>query len=230
MTEIQKKLFELSDSDYKKFQSSLVPTVNADTIIGVRVPALRKYAKELNKNEAEEKKFLNSLPHKFYEENLLHGFLLEFIKDFQTAAEAVNGFLPYIDNWAVCDTCHPKIFKKHTKEFFPYIKKWIKSPHTYTIRYAVGMLMTFYLEDDFNAEHLQMILKIKSEEYYVNMMRAWYLATALAKQWDATIKIIEEKKLDPWTHNKTIQKSTESFRITDEQKKYLKTLKISAAK
>lgn len=229
MTEIQKKLFELLDSNYKKFQSSLIPTIDSETVIGVRVPALRKYAKELKEDTTKTQEFLNTLPHKYYEENLLHGFLLEFIKDFETAAESVDKFLPYIDNWAVCDTCHPKIFRKHTKDFFPWIKKWIKSPHTYTVRYAVGMLMTFYLEESFNADHLKMVVQIKNNDYYVNMMRAWYFATALAKQWNETIKILEEKRMDPWTHNKTIQKSVESFRITDDQKKYLKKLKISAS-
>lgn len=229
MTEIQKKLFELLDSNYKKFQSSLIPTIDSETVIGVRVPALRKYAKELKEDTTKTQEFLNTLPHKYYEENLLHGFLLEFIKDFETAAESVDKFLPYIDNWAVCDTCHPKIFKKHTKDFFPWIKKWIKSPHTYTVRYAVGMLMTFYLEESFNADHLKMVVQIKNNDYYVNMMRAWYFATALAKQWNETIKTLEEKRMDPWTHNKTIQKSVESFRITDDQKNYLKKLKISAS-
>ncbi len=231
MIEILDRITGLKDGAYKKFQSSLIPTINPDTVIGVRVPALRALAKELWKEncskvpEGKVAEFLKELPHKYYEENLLHGFLLEFIKDFDTAVKAEDDFVPFIDNWAVCDTTHPKVFKKHTGELLPWIIKWIDSGKTYSIRYGVNMLMSFYLDDSFEEKYSDMVCKISSEEYYVNMMRAWYFATALAKQWDSSIKYIEENKMDVWTHNKTIQKACESFRVTDEHKNYLRKLK-----
>lgn len=227
MTEIQKYLFSLKDLKYQTFQASVIPTLAPETIIGVRVPLLRTYAKDLWKNHHNQAEaFIKVLPHKYYEENLLHGFLLEFIKDFDQAVQEEDKFLPFIDNWAVCDTTHPKCFKKHTDELLVWVKNWLKSSETYTVRYAVSMLMSFFLDDYFTEETMNMVIQVKSEEYYVNMMRAWYFATALAKQWDSAIKVIEEKKLDVWTHNKSIQKAIESFRVSDEHKSYLRTLRI----
>lgn len=227
MTEIQKYLFSLQDLKYQTFQASVIPTLAPETIIGVRVPLLRAYAKDLWKNHQNQAEaFIKVLPHKYYEENLLHGFLLEFIKDFDQAVQAEDRFLPFIDNWAVCDTTHPKCFKKHTDELLVWVKNWLKSSETYTVRYAVSMLMCFFLDDYFTEETMNMVIQVKSEEYYVNMMRAWYFATALAKQWNSAIKVIEEKKLDVWTHNKSIQKAIESFRVSDEHKSYLRTLRI----
>lgn len=232
MTDIQKTLFSLQDSDYQKFQTKIVPGVDSKKIIGVRVPAIRSYAKNLWKSKidsdnSEIDDFLAVLPHEYYEENLLHGFLLEQIKDFEEAVKAEDRFLPYIDNWAVCDTTHPKVFKKHTDELLPWIEKWIGSGRLYSIRYGVDMLMSFYLDEFFDEKYLDIVAGLRSEEYYVNMMRAWFFATALAKQWNSTIKYLETVHMDVWTHNKSIQKAVESYRITSEQKVYLKTLKIS---
>jgi len=229
MTEIQEKLFSMQDEKYRDFQGSIVPTVDSSTIIGVRVPNIRAYAKELwksqEKNDKTVESFLSTLPHEYYEENLLHGFLLEFIKDFDQAVRAEDAFLPYVDNWAVSDTTHPKVFKKHTQELLPWIKKWISSKGVFQIRYGVDCLMTWYLDEAFEAEQMKLVWEIQSSEYYVNMMRAWYFATALAKQWDAAVKVIEDNRMDVWTHNKTIQKAVESFRVSPEHKEYLKTLK-----
>ncbi len=232
MTEIQKYLFSLQDTKYQAFQAKLIPNIPAESVIGVRVPLLRTYARDLWKNRVNPdgkeliETFLDTLPHKYYEENLLHGFLLELIKDFDEAVRGEDKFLPFIDNWAVCDTTHPKCFKKHTEELLPWIKKWISSRETYTLRYAVDMLMSYYLDEAFVPEYMDMVISVHSDEYYVNMMRAWYFATALAKQWDSAVKVIEDRKLDVWTHNKSIQKAIESYRITDDQKIYLRTLKI----
>lgn len=231
MIEILDKIKALKDCAYKKFSSSLIPTVDPETVIGVRVPALRKLAKELWKENCKKvpegmvAQFLSELPHQYYEENLLHGFLLEFIKDFEAAVKAEDAFVPFIDNWAVCDTTHPKIFKKHTEELLPWIKKWIDSGRTYSIRYGIDILMSFYLDENFDVKFNDIVSTIQSSEYYVNMMRAWYFATALAKQWDLTVYYIEDNKMDVWTHNKTIQKACESFRVSDEHKKYLRGLK-----
>lgn len=222
--EIKARLFEMQDLEYKDFHSRLMPTVSPDKIIGVRVPLLRKYAKELYKT-GDTDEFLKTLPHDFYEENNLHAFLLEQIKDFDTAVQAVDDFLPYIDNWATCDTMCPKIFGKYPDRLLPVIKIWIASRETYTIRYAIGLLMRFYLDGNFKAEYLDAVVSVQSDEYYVNMMRAWFFATALAKQYDAAILYIKNRRLDTWTHNKAIQKARESYRITKEQKEYLKTLK-----
>ncbi len=213
------------DKKYGEFQSKLIPTIPAETIIGVRTPVLRKLAKELIKDE-HCSEFLRELPHKYFDENQLHGFIISEMRDFQSCMEETEIFLPYIDNWATCDQTAPKIFKKHKNELLPYIKKWLASERTYTVRFAFGMLMTHYLDEDFRPEYLEPAAEIKSEEYYINMEIAWYMATALAKQWSDTIPYIENKKLDKWVHNKTIQKARESRRITDEQKEYLKELKI----
>ena len=223
MNTIVDKLYKLQDKKYQEMQFRIIPTVKSDTIIGVRTPELRKFAKELVKNDY--KSFLNELPHKYFDENQLHAFVISKIKDYDECIAYVNKFLPYIDNWATCDQLSPKVFKKHTGDLLNYIKKWINSKETYTIRFGIGMLMSYYLDDNFKPEYLNWVSKVKSEEYYVNMMIAWYFATALAKQYDKTILFIENKKLDTWVHNKTIQKAIESYRITPEQKEYLKSLK-----
>lgn len=222
---IRKQLFELQDLKYRNFNSSLIPTVDKETVIGVRTPQLRKLAKELSK-DPDIGVFLKILPHKYYEENNLHGLIIEGMKDYDKCIAEMELFLPYIDNWATCDIISPKVFKKHLPELLDEIKVWIGSDHTYTIRLGIEMLMSFYLDDHFKPEYPEMVAGVKSEEYYVNMMIAWYFATALAKQYDAVIPFIEGKRLDKWTHNKAIQKSVESYRITPEQKAYLKMLKI----
>ena len=222
---IQNRLFELQDIKYKDFNSKLIPTVDPETVIGVRTPELRKLARELAKT-ADAAEFIKILPHKYYEENNLHGFLLEKIKDYDVLIKALEDFLPYVDNWATCDLMSPPIFKRHRSELLEKIKEWIKSEHTYTVRFGIKMLMSFYLDDNFDAEYLELVSGIKSEEYYVNMMIAWYFATALAKQYDSTVVYLESCKLDKWVHNKTVQKAVESYRITEEQKKYLKSLRL----
>ena len=225
MTEIQKRLFELQDEKYRDFQVKLIPTVDPATVIGVRTPELRKLAKELSKRDDIDA-FLETLPHDHFDENQLHAFILSGMKDFTKCMTGVCGFLPFIDNWATCDQLSPKVFGKNKAELRAYINEWLQSDETYTIRFAAGMLMEHFLDDDFDIKYPEMVAGIESDEYYVNMMRAWYFATALAKQYDSVISFIEEKRLDKWTHNKTIQKSVESYRITPEQKAYLKSLKI----
>ena len=220
---IQKKLFKLQDKKYRDMQVKILPTVEPDTIIGVRTPELRKLAKEMLKGDY--KSFLSDLPHKYFDENQLHAFIISGIKDYDECLNSFNDFLPYIDNWATCDQQSPKVFDKHKEELLKEINVWIKSKKTYTIRFGVGMLMRNYLDEDFKPEYLEMVSNIKSSEYYVNMMIAWYFATALAKQYKATIKYIEKNKLDIWVHNKTIQKAIESYRITNEQKEYLRSLR-----
>lgn len=223
--EIRSELFKMQDEKYRDFNSGLIPTVDKDVMIGVRTPELKKYAKQLTKEKKTEE-FLAELPHKYFDENQLHVFLLSEIKDYKTCVNEVNKFLPYIDNWATCDQLSPKIFKKHKKELFEYIKKWIKSERTYAVRFAVGMLMEHFLTEDFELIYTEMVAEVRSEEYYINMMRAWYFATALVKQYESVLPYIEEKRLDTWTHNKAIQKAVESYRIADERKTYLKGLKI----
>ncbi len=223
-TGLQAELFELQDLKYKEFHQRLMPTVNPDKVIGIRTPVLRKFAKEFVKS-AEAESFLKTFPHKYYEEDNLHAFLLEEIKDYKTLITELNKFLPFVDNWATCDMMRPQILEKHKFELLEDIKRWLSSNDTYTIRFAVNCLMNYYLEEDFKPEYLGWVKNIESEEYYINMVRAWYFATALAKQYDETVKILENHSLDKWTHNKTIQKSIESYRIIKEQKTYLKTLK-----
>ncbi len=224
MDYITNLLRENSDRQYAEFQSRLIPNVPAETIIGVRTPVLRKLAKDFMRDERRAA-FLDELPHAYFDENQLHGFLISEIKDFGECVEELERFLPYIDNWATCDQTSPKCFRKHKAELLPHIKKWLKSGHTYTVRFAVGMLMQHYLDEDFKPEYAKLVAGVKSEEYYINMEIAWYMATALAKQWDAVIPYLEQSKLDTRTHNRAIQKARESFRITVEQKEYLKTLK-----
>ncbi|MGN0536796.1 MAG: DNA alkylation repair protein [Acutalibacteraceae bacterium] len=223
--DIQKHLFELQDEEYRKFHSRLMPTVDPKTIIGVRVPLLRKYAKELNRTTDVES-FLKNLPHTYYEENNLHAFLLESVKDYNTTIVSVHTFLPFVDNWATCDMLSPKVFGKHRKELLSEIDLWLSSSQTYTVRFGLGMLMRYYLDDLFSEDYLVRAAKIQSNEYYVNMMIAWYFATALAKQYTTTVPYLEQKRLSTWIHNKTIQKAVESCRIDEQTKKYLRTLKI----
>ncbi len=225
--DIYKELVSLQDKGYRDMQITIIPTVVPDLIIGVRTPALRALAKELSKREDIDT-FLNDLPHKYFEENQLHAFILSGMKDAAKAIELVDKFLPFVDNWATCDQMSPKVFKKHKDLLLEYADKWIKSDLTYVKRFGIGMLMEHFLDEDFKTTYLTKVSKIRSDEYYVNMMIAWYFATALAKQYDATLPYIEKQKLDIWTHNKSIQKAVESYRITPEQKDYLKTLKRKA--
>jgi len=218
-------LRENGDADYADFQVKLAPGIKREDVIGVRVPKTREIAKQL-KGSPEAASFLKKLPHRYYDENMLHGLLISQMKDFEACVAETDRFLPYVDNWAVCDIMSPKIFAKHKAESLEKIREWVKSDHVYTCRFGMEMLMTFYLDDDFKPEYLEIPAAVRSEEYYVNMMIAWFFATALAKQWDASIPYIEGKRLDTWTHNKTIQKAIESYRITDEQKTYLRSLKI----
>ncbi len=218
------QLFRLQDTTYRDFQAKLLPTVAADDIIGVRTPTLRSLAKQYGKDDRVED-FISSLPHHYFDENQLHAFIISETKDFDTCIAQVEQFLPYIDNWATCDQLSPRTFKKHRQELLPYINRWITSKHTYTVRFAIRMLMQHFLEDAFNLSYAEKITTVRSDEYYINMMIAWYFATALAKQYDAILPFIQKKCLAPWTHNKAIQKACESYRITDSQKAYLRTLK-----
>ena len=222
--EVRRRLFELRDLKYKEFACKLMPTVNPETVIGVRTPDLRKLAREFSKTP-EVSEFLQILPHAYYEENNLHGFLIETIRDYDAAVAAIDEFLPYVDNWATCDLISPKIFKKHLPKLYEKINVWLLSDRTYTVRFGIGMLMSFYLDDDFRPEMLELVAGIRSDEYYVNMMIAWYLATALAKQYEAALPYIQEQRLETWTHNKAIRKALESYRIGDKAKAYLRTLK-----
>ena len=228
MQEITTQLFVMQDNEYKEFHGRLMPTVNPDTILGIRVPILRKFSNQLAKSLSKEKllEFMNELPHKYYEENNIHAFLIEKIKDFDECIVALEKFLSFVDNWATCDMMNPKILKKNTQQLFCKIKEWITSPHVYTIRYGIGMLMRYFLDDNFKTEYLDMVAAVKSDEYYVNMMKAWFFATALAKQYEATLPYIKEKRLDNWSHNKAIQKSIESFRVPKEHKEELRRYKI----
>ena len=226
MTDIQKRLFELQDHAYGDFHSGLIPELPREYFIGVRVPVLKKFVKEYKK-EAESETFLKQLPHTYYEEYMVHILLLGEIKDYDTCMKAVEEFLPYIDNWAICDGLSPKVFKNHKPELLEKIKQWIPSEHTYICRFGIEMLMRWFLDEDFKPEYLKMPASVRSDEYYVNMMQAWYFATALAKQYDSTVPFVEERRLSPWVHNKTIQKAVESFRITAEQKAHLKTLRLN---
>lgn len=229
MTEAEKyvreKLFDLQDLKYKAFHSKLMPTVDSDLVVGVRTPELRKFAKEFLKTEMAED-FLATLPHKYYEENNLHAFIISSMKDFNETVENLNVFLPFVDNWATCDMMRPVVFKKHRQELLFEIERWLESDEPYTVRFGIEMLMVHFLEEDFDISYPQKVAEIRSEEYYVRMMIAWYFATALAYRYDEILPFIEERKLDPWTHNKTIQKAVESYRITPQQKEYLKKLKM----
>lgn len=222
--EIINNLNSLFDSKYRDFQIKLIPGTTSDHMIGVRTPDLRSYAKELSKRD-DISDFLNNLPHEFFDENQLHAFIISLLKDYDKCMCEVERFLPYVDNWATCDQMSPKIFKKNKEKLLEKIRDWIASDKTYTIRFGIKMLMEHFLDDDFDLQYPNMVASVRSEEYYVNMMIAWYFATALAKQYDSILPYIEEKRLDTWTHNKAIQKSIESYRITDDQKSYLRSLK-----
>ena len=223
MDRVQKLLFEKQDLKYKAFHQKLMPTINPDLVIGVRVPDIRNLAKSLP--ECEKEKFLNSLPHKFYEENMLHAQILCGLKDYDECIEKVKSFLPFVDNWAVCDSLKPKVFKKHKEQLLKEIKTWLKSSRTYEVRFAVLMLMMHFLKENFSDEIFDLVKNIKSEEYYINMMIAWFFATALCYQNEKVLEILKSKTLSVWVHNKTIQKAGESLRISSEKKEYLKTLK-----
>ena len=221
---IQEELFTLQDKSYGDFQAKLVPNIQRELFIGVRVPEAKKLAKRLAK-KPEGSKFLEDLPHKYYDENILHALLISEIKDFDACIAEVDQFLPYVDNWAVCDVLSPKIFKKNITALLKKIKEWSGSEKTYTCRFGIEMLMSYFLDDDFKPEYLEIPASVHSEEYYVRMMVAWFFATSLAKQWDTAIKFIEDHRLDTWTYNKAIQKARESRRITTKQKEYLKSLR-----
>ena len=222
---IVEELFRMQDKDYALMQNKIIPTVAADRIIGVRTPALRTFAKSLYK-DSDIDAFLSSVPHQYFDEDQLHAFILSLEKNFDKCIAEVDAFLPYIDNWATCDQLSPKVFKKEPEKLLPHIQSWIKSDRTYTVRFAIGMLMQHFLDERFDVKYADLAAAVRSEEYYVNMMIAWYFATALAKQYESILPYLEEKRLDDWVHNKAIQKSVESYRITDEQKTYLKTLKV----
>lgn len=222
MTEIQEQLFALQDIGYRDFQRKLIPNIDPETIIGVRTPQLRRLAKEAGQGTG----FLSHLPHRYFEENQLHSFVLSAGKDFSTVISGVEAFLPYVDNWATCDQLSPRVFRKHREELLPCIRRWIRGQHTYTVRFAIKMLMDHFLEEDFNPEFPELVACVTSAEYYIRMMQAWYFATALAKQYDTVLPWLSEQRLDRWTHNKAIQKAIESYRITLERKAYLKTLRV----
>ena len=224
-SEIQNALFALRDEQYRDFQRRLIPTLAPEIMIGVRTPALRALAKELAKDGGAED-FLNALPHRYFDENQLHAFLISGMKDFDRCLAALKRFLPYVDNWATCDQMSPKVFQKHRAALLAQIPVWLASGETYTVRFALGMLMEHFLDGDFDPRYLEWAASLRSEEYYVRMMVAWYFATALAKQYDAALPWLEERRLDPWTHNKTVQKAIESCRIPDARKAHLKTLRL----
>ena len=218
------RLSELSDPTYRDFHAGLIPNISPETILGVRVPALRKLAREL-RGSPEAQEFMAALPHEYYDENCLHGLLINDIKDFGATVSALDAFLPYVDNWAVCDLISPRSFKSRPPELAAHVRRWLDSSHSYTVRFGIGVLMSFYLDEDFEPAQLEAVAERCCEEYYVNMMVAWYFATALAKQPEAALPYIENRRLSRWAHNKAIQKSIESRRIPDKTKAYLKTLR-----
>ena len=224
ISEIREELLTCTEIKYKEFQGSLIPTVDADKVLGIRTPALRKMAKKYYSHEQKDV-FLGDLPHEYFEENQLHAVIISLERDFGVCIAEVERFLPYVDNWATSDQLLPKVFKKSPERLLPYIDIWIASGETYKIRFAIGLLMQHFLNEKFEVKYLEKVAEIRSQEYYVNMMIAWYFATALAKQYEATLPFIENKRLDKWTHNKTIQKAIESYRIMPEQKVFLRTLK-----
>ena len=223
-TELLEKLKSLADPAYREFQKSLIPMDHPFEMIGIRTPELRKIASQMYK-EGKYQPFLSSLPHGTFEENQLHAFIVSLIRDMDVCLKETDRFLPYVDNWATCDQLRPKVFAKNRDQLRVKINEWIASDHTYTVRFGIGMLMCHFLGEDFREDDLQAVTAIDSQEYYINMMRAWYFATALAKQYDSAVKVLEQNRLDPWTHNKTIQKARESLRVSAEKKEYLKKLK-----
>lgn len=219
--EIRSRLFALQDVKYRNFQSGLIPNIPPETMIGVRTPELRQLAKEVGINED----FLAALPHRYFDENQLHAFIISAIRDKSECLRRAEEFLPYVDNWATCDQMSLKCFRKSPEELLPRIRIWIKSPHAYTVRFGVGCLMEFFLDEHFSPEYIELVSEIRSDEYYVNMMIAWYFATALAKQYETAVGYIERRSLDPWVHRKAVQKAIESSRVTDSHKQYLRTLR-----
>ena len=217
-------LLEAKDENYREFQAKLVPNIDSETIIGVRTPQMREVAKKVFKSDMVES-FLKDFPHKYYEENLVHFFIIALIKDFDECVKRVEEFLPYVDCWPVSDQSSPKVFKKNHDKLLPYVKKWIESDHVYTARFGIRMLMNEYLGDDFKEEYLELVASKSGEDYYLKMMIAWYFATALAKRYEETVPYIENHRLDEWVHKKTIQKAVESYRVSDEHKIYLKTFR-----
>ena len=224
MDEIQAELFLLRDEGYRALQTKIIPNVPRERLIGVRTPALRACAKELGKGPRAEA-FLRALPHRYFDEDQLHAFLLSELRDFDRCVFEVDRFLPYVDNWATCDQLSPKCFKKHRRDLLPHIRRWMGAGETYTVRFGIGMLMQHFLDGDFDSAYPGWVAQLRSDEYYVNMMRAWYFATALAKQYEAAVPFLEDGALDPWTHNKAIQKAAESYRVPAERKEYLKSLR-----
>ncbi len=227
--EIVAELFRMRDVDYALMQAKIIPTVAADRIIGVRTPELRAFAKDLYKDSNKEF-FLSCTPHQYFDEDQLHAFVISLEKNFDKCIAEVDTFLPFIDNWATCDQLSPKAFKREPERLLPYIQSWIKSDQIYTVRFAIGLLMQHFLDERFDVQYADMVAEVRSEEYYINMMIAWYFATALAKQYERIVPYLQRKRLNAWVHNKAIQKSVESYRITDEQKSYLKTLKVRKSK
>lgn len=223
VTDITERLLSMQDTVYRDFNSSLIPTVDKSTVIGVRTPLLRRLARELGDRDKE--LFLSQLPHRYYEENNLHAFIICNIRNFDDCVTALDAFLPYVDNWATCDSMRPKCFGKSGRALLPYVDRWLSSSHTYTIRYAIGMLLSYFLDGEFDESILERVSAVDSDEYYVRMMSAWFFATALAKQWESALPYIADGRLPVWEHNKTIQKAVESYRITPEQKEYLRGLR-----
>lgn len=228
MTDLQKELFSIQDLSYRDFHAKLMPTVDKEKIIGIRTPLLRNFAKEFSKRD-EAKSFMHNLPHRYYEEDNLHGMLIGKIKDFEECIKELDRFLPFVDNWATCDMLSPKVLKKSSNALMVKIKEWLKDEHTYTVRFAVKCLMDFYLDENFSEDILKLVAGVKHEDYYVKMMCSWFFATALAKQYESTLPYLTEKRLEKWVHNKTIQKAVESYRISDDTKAFLKGLKIKSA-
>ena len=222
---VRSQLLTMADSEYKAFQSKLIPTVNPDKVIGIRTPLLRKYAKALAKQPEQMEEFFQGLPHFYYEENNLHGFLLETIKDYELCIQKLEQFLPFVDNWATCDGTAPKVLRQKPEKTLKKAREWVASSHTYICRYGIKILMDSYLEENFTEEILDIVAKVDSKEYYVRMMQAWFFATALAKQYEAVVPLLQEEGIDIWVHNKTIQKARESYRISAQQKEELKKLK-----
>ena len=225
MEQIRKRLFALQDPGYRDFQSKLMPELSKDVVIGIRTPQLRKLARDYSREEAATV-FLEALPHTYYEENNLHGMLIEQIGDYDRCIEALDAFLPYVDNWATCDLISPKVLGRHRERLIVEIRRWMASEHTYTLRFGMEMLMRYYLDTDFRPEYLEWVAEVRTDSYYGKMMAAWFFATALAKQYEESVVYLEQHRLEPWVHNKTIQKAIESRRITAEQKAYLRTLKV----
>ena len=221
---IRERLLELKNEEYRQFTARLVPNIPAETIIGLKTPEMRAIAKEIFAGNYRDE-FLSELPHEYYEENLIHFFVISMIKDFEECVQKVEAFLPYVDCWPVSDQATPKAFRKNHEKLLPYIRKWISSEHVYTARFGIRMLMNEFLGEDFREEYLELVATKKGDDYYLKMMVAWYFATALAKRYDETLPYIENHVLDEWTHRKAIQKAVESYRVTDEHKEYLKSLR-----